>query len=413
VFLQGVLGILVLTGVAWLMSENRRAVSVRLILAGLAVQLVLAVLLLEVPVFTRAFVALNGVVIALEESTRSGTAVVFGYLAGVNLPFEETTPGASYILAFRGLPLILVMSALSAVLFYWKILPLVVRGFAWALQRALGLGGAEGLGVAANVFVGMVEAPLLIRPYVSRMTRSELFSLMTVGMATIAGTVMVLYASIVGTVIPNAIGHILTASVISAPAAVVLARVMVPADGDPTPAELTSPTAYGSAMDAIVKGTTQGVELLISVVALIIVLVSLVALVNLCLGLVPGVGGDPLSLERLLGWVMAPVMWLVGIPWGEATVAGSLMGTKTVLNEFIAYLDLASLADGALSDRSRLLVMYALCGFANPGSLGIMIGGLGTMAPERRSEIVALGFRSIVAGTLATCMTAAVASFFL
>jgi CNT family concentrative nucleoside transporter len=301
------------------------------------------------------------------------------------------------------------MSALSALLFHWKVLPWIVRGFARALSRTLRIGGAEGLGVAANVFVGMVEAPLLIRPYLSRISRSELFSIMTVGMATIAGTVMVLYATLVGDVVPDALGHILTASVISAPAAVVLAKIMVPATGEPTDARLVAPQPYGSAMDAITQGTTQGVQLLISVIAMIIVLVSLVALINALLGILPGVGGEPLTLERMLGWVMAPLMWLVGIPWSDAPAAGSLMAVKTVLNEFIAYL---GLADSGLTERSRLLLLYALCGFANPGSLGIMIGGLGTMAPERRPEVVALGLRSILAGTLATCMTAAVASFF-
>lgn len=407
--LQGLLGILVIAGLAWLMSEDRRRVSWRLVAVGLAVQLAVALLFLKAPILGRAFQGLNAVVLVLEESTQAGTASVFGYLAGTNLPFEETAPGAAYILAFRGLPLILVMSALSALLFYWKILPFIVRAFAWALTRTLRIGGAEGLGVAANVFVGMVEAPLLVRPWLERISRSELFSLMTVGMATIAGTVMVLYASIIGDAIPNALGHILTASVISAPAAVVLAKIMVPAEGEPTPAELTAPDAYSSPMDAITKGTMQGVQLLISVVAMIIVLVSLVAIVNAILGLLPDMAGAPLTLQRGLGWLMAPVMWLVGIPWSDAPTAGSLMATKTILNEFIAYLDLPG---AALGERSRLLVMYALCGFANPGSLGIMIGGLGTMAPGRRSEVVALGFRAIVAGTLATCMTAAVVSLF-
>lgn len=409
---QGLLGIVAIAGLAWTLSENRGGVSLRLVLTGLAIQFLVALVLLELPLTTRAFAALNEVVLVLEESTRAGTSVVFGYLAGTSLPFAETIPGASYILAFRGLPLILVMSALSALLFHWRVLPLVVRGFAWALTRSLRIGGAEGLGVAANVFVGMVEAPLLVRPYLQRMSRSELFSLMTVGMATIAGTVMVLYASIVGGVLENALGHILTASVISAPAAVVLAKIMVPASQDPTPATLQAPETYGSSMDAITRGTLQGVQLLISVVAMIIVLVSLVAILNAALALAPDVWGAPLTLQRALGWVMAPLMWLVGIPWAEARTAGSLMATKTVLNEFVAYVDLSNLPTSALTERSRLLVTYALCGFANPGSLGIMIGGMGTMAPDRRAEIVALGVRSVIAGTLATCMTAAVASLF-
>jgi CNT family concentrative nucleoside transporter len=408
--LQGLLGILFILGLCWLLSEDRRAVAWRLVAAGLLVQLLVAFAFLKVPLLSGLLESLNGAVLILEESTRTGTAVVFGYLAGTSLPFEETVPGASYILAFRGLPLLLVMSALSALLFHWRVLPWIVRGFAWALRRTLRIGGAEGLGVAANVFVGMVEAPLLIRPYLSRVSRSELFSIMTVGMATIAGTVMVLYATIVGSVIPHALVHILTASVISAPAAVVLAKILVPEQGEPTEARLETQDSHGSAMDAITQGTAQGVQLLISVVAMIIVLVSLVAIVNAVLGFLPAVAGAPLSLERMLGWIMAPLMWLVGISWQDAPTAGSLMATKTVLNELIAYL---GLADAELGERSRLLLMYALCGFANPGSLGIMIGGLGTMAPDRRAEIVELGLRSIVAGTLTTCMTAAVASLIL
>jgi CNT family concentrative nucleoside transporter len=349
----------------------------------------------------------------LEESTKAGTSAVFGFLGGGPLPYEEIIPNSSITLAFRALPLILVISALSAVLFYWKILPLVVKAFSWALQKSMRIGGAEGLGVSANIFVGMVEAPLLIRPYLKSMTRSELFSLMTCGLATIAGTVLVLYASILGGIIPNALGHILTASIISAPAAITIAKIMVPETGTLTAGDLAPSDEYRSSMDAITKGTTQGVQLILSVVAMIIVLVALVHLANIILGVFPDAGGRPITLQRLLGYVMAPVVWLMGIPWQETGVAGSLMGTKTVLNEFIAYLDLSSLAEGALSPRSRLILMYAMCGFANPGSLGIMIGGMGTMAPERRDEIVALGLRSILAGTLATCMTGAVVGIFM
>jgi CNT family concentrative nucleoside transporter len=396
------------------MGENRRRVSWRVIVAGLGLQMVLAAVLLKAPAVSRAFVALNDVVLALEESTAAGAQTVFGYLAGGPQPYELTTPGADFILAFRGLPLILVMSALSSLLFYWKVLPWVVRGMSWALRRTLGLGGAEGLGVAANVFVGMVEAPLLVRPYLARLTRSELFALMACGMATIAGTVMVLYASILGGVIPNALGHILTASLISAPASIAVAKAMIPETGEPTTAgDIDTGDDVRSSMDAITKGTFNGIRLLASVIAMILVLVALVHLVNIILGLLPGPGGADLTLQRILGWIMAPAVWLAGVPWSEATQAGALMGTKTVVNEFVAYLDMTSLSAEALSERSRLIMLYAMCGFANPGSLGIMIGGLGTMAPSRRDEIVALGLRSIVAGTLATLMTGAVAGLFL
>jgi CNT family concentrative nucleoside transporter len=232
---------------------------------------------------------------------------------------------------------------------------------------------------------------------------------MTCGMATIAGTVMVLYAGVLSPVIPDAMGHLLVASIISAPAAIALARIMIPtARGAETDATAAAPAPAGSAMEAVTNGTVDGVKLLINIIALLVVLVSLVGLVNIALGVLPEMGGEPVTLQRLLGFVMAPVMWLLGIPWSECVTAGGLMGTKTVLNEFLSYLELASLGPEALSERTRLIMMYAMCGFANPGSLGIMLGGLGAMAPERRTEIVNLGARSILAGTLATCMTGAV-----
>ena len=393
---------------AWLMSENRRQIKYKLICTGMALQLFLGAVLLKLPVFRQFFLWLNRLVLALEESTAAGTSMVFGYLGGGALPFDEPFPGASFILAFRALPLILVMSALSALLFYWKILPIVVKGFSFCLEKTLGLGGAEGLGVSANIFVGMVESPLFIRPYLQQMTRSELFTLMTTGMATIAGTVMVLYASILGNSIPGVLGHILTASIISVPAAVTISKLMIPETQNPTTGEMRSAEDASSSMDAITKGTLQGVQLLINIIAMLIVLIALVHLVNLMLAFFPQINGKPLTLQRILGLMMAPVVWLMGVPWQEAPTAGALMGTKTILNEFIAYLDMSRLAEGALSLHSRTIMMYAMCGFANPGSLGIMIGGMGTMVPERREEIVALGLKSIIAGTLATCMTGAI-----
>jgi len=405
---QSLAGLLVFTGFAWLISENRTKVNFKIIIAGIVIQLVVGLILLKLPVFRNFFISLNRLVLSLEESTAAGTSMVFGYLGGGKLPFAEKYPGASFILAFRALPLVLLISALSALLFYWKILPLVVKSFSWALQKTMGLGGAEGLGVSANIFIGMVESPLFIRPYLNEMTRSEIFTLMTSGMATIAGTVMVLYAVILSDVIPDIMGHILTASIISVPAAIVISKIMVPETGRPTSGELTSPEVSLSAMDAITKGTIQGIQLLINIIAMLIVLVALVHLINIILSLLPEFGDQPVTLQRILGLVMAPVVWLMGVPWEEAPVAGTLMGTKTILNEFLAYLDMSRLAQGVLSQKSLLIMTYAMCGFANPGSLGIMIGGMGTMAPERREEIVSLGFRSIVAGTLATCMTGAV-----
>ena len=406
--LQSAFGLLVFLAIAWALSENRRGASVRVVVAGVAAQLILAALLLKVPPLEAALAALNDLVLVLQSATDAGTSFVFGYLGGGPLPFEETQPGASFVLAFRALPLIIVVSALTAVLTYWRVLPWIVRGFAFALEKSLGVGGAVGLGTAANVFVGMVEAPLFIRPYLARLSRGELFVIMVSGMATIAGTVLVLYATIIAPVVPNAVGSLLTASLISAPAAVTIALLMIPQTADSTAGTLVPERGASSTMDAITRGTRNGLELFLMVIAMLLVLVALVFLVNAVLALLPDVAGQPLSLERLLGYLMAPVCWLMGVPWSEALSAGALMGIKTVLNEFLAYLRLAALPPGTLSERSELIMTYALCGFANFGSLGILIGGLSTMVPERRDEVVSLGLRSIVAGTLATCCTGAV-----
>lgn len=404
--LGGMLGLFLL---AWLFSENRRAVRPGPALVALGLQLLITLVLLEIPLFRQFFALLNQVVTSLETATRAGTSFVFGYLGGGDLPFTVKGEGNTFIFALQALPMVLVISALSALLFHWRVLPAVVRAFAWLLRRTLGLGGPAGVGVAANVFLGHIESPLLIRPYLGRLSRSDLFLVMTAGMATVAGTVMVIYASILATVIPDALGQLLTASLISAPAAVMVARIMVPVtDTDGADGSWEPPRQATSSLDAIARGTRDGVTLLVNIVAMLVVLVALVSLVNQALGLLPAQGGAALSLERLLGWVMAPLTWLMGIPASEAVTAGSLMGVKTILNEFLAYLQLAALPAEALSERSRLIMTYALCGFANLGSLGILIGGMGAMAPERRAEITALGPRSIVAGTLATAFTGAV-----
>ena len=405
--MQSVLGLVVLLGLAWLLSEDRRRVPWRTVLSGCALTYVLALVLLKASGVQAALEGINGALAALERATRSGTAFVFGYLGGGAAPFVETNPAASFILAFRALPLVLVISALSALLFHWGVLQWLVRIFAWLLRKTMGLGGAVGLSAAANVFVGMVEAPLVIKPYLMKLSRGELFMVMVCGMATIAGTVLVLYASILGPVVPGALGHLLIASLVATPAAVVIAALMVPAEGrsDAALHALTLPDR--SAMEAITRGTVEGLELLLNIVAMLVVFVAIVSLCNAALGLLPNVGEHPLTLERLLGWAMAPLAWSFGVPWSEAQAAGALLGKKTVLNELIAYLDMAKLPDDVLSPRSKLLMTYALCGFANFGSLGIMLGGMGAMVPERRGEIVELGMKSIAAGLLATCLAAA------
>ena len=405
---QSLAGFIILALIAWLISEKRRQVDLKTVSAGSALQVLLALLLLKLPYCRDIFIWLNKVVGALQESTAAGTGFVFGYLGGGSAPFEVTDPGSSFVLAFQSLPLVLLISALSALFFYWRIIPVIVKGFSWLLKKSMGIGGVEGLGVSANIFVGMVESPLLVKPYIGRISRSELFTIMTSGMATIAGTVMVLYASILNNVIPGVMGHLLTASLISAPAAITVSKLMIPESQSLSSGRIDLKDSSGSSMDAITKGTLEGVNLLINIIAMLVVLVALVHLLNMALGLIPELGGEPVTIQRLLGYIMAPVTWLMGIPWSEAHMTGSLMGIKTVLNELLAYQELSTLSQEVISDRSRLIMTYALCGFANLGSLGIMIGGMGAMAPERRNEIVGLGMKSIVAGTIATCMTGAV-----
>ena len=389
-------GISGLLALAWLLSEDRWRVPWRAIAAGLGLQLVLALVFLKIPLVKELFLKLNDALLVLEKATQAGTGLVFGYLGGGPAPFAVSEQSATFVLAFRALPIVLVMSALSALLFHWRVLPAIVRGISFLLTRTMRVGGVVGLSTAANVFVGMVEAPLFVRPYLARVSRGELFAIMTGGMASIAGTVLFLYGSILGPVLPDAVAHLLIASILSAPAALVIAFLMVPPK-EISEGKIVLESGATSSMDALTRGTLDGAQLLLNIVAMLVVFVALVALVNLVIA--------PYTLQGALGWVLAPLAWLAGIPWSEAQAAGALLGTKTVINELVAYLDLAKMTE--LSARSRLLMTYALCGFANFGSLGIMIGGLGTMCPERRAEVVALGVKSIMAGTLATCLTAA------
>jgi len=408
--LQSAFGVFALLMIAWSFGEHRGAVSFRKVAIGLVVTFVTALALFKLPFVAQGFGVINDAVGVIARATRAGTSFVFGYLGGGPMPFDIKSPGSDFILALQALPIVLVMSVLTTLLFYWRILPPIVRGMAWALERTMGVGGAVGLSTAANVFLGMVEAPLFIRPYLAKLTRSELFLVMTGGMAGIAGTVLALYAMLLAPLIPDAAAHFVIASVVGAPAAILVSLIMVPeTEARRTGGVATDPNdiAHGT-MDAIVKGTLAGVDLLINIVAMLIVLVALVYLINAGLGLLPHLGGEAISLQRLLGYVMAPVCWLLGLPWHQAVTAGSLMGIKTVLNELIAYVEFAKLPADALDPRSKLIMLYAMCGFANFGSLGIMIGGLAAMAPERREEIAGLGPKSIVSGTLTTCLIGAV-----
>jgi CNT family concentrative nucleoside transporter len=415
---QSAIGLVAIPLIAWLLSERRTAIGparlARLLLAGLGLQLLVAGIMLNVPAVRIAFDWAAGLVGALQSATGAGMRLVFGYVAGGPAPFETVQPRNTFILAFHALPLILLISALAKLLYYWGILQRVVRVVGWVLRRSMGVSGPVGTSAAANIFVGMVEAPLLVRPYLAGMSRGELFATMSVGMAGVAGTVLAVYAAILQPVLPGAAGHLIVASVISVPAALMLSELMVPHK----PQSDAGPGAEGdgialddpprSSMEAIAQGTWEGVVLLANVTAMLIVAVALVALANQLLGLAGQPFGLALTFERLLGWAFAPLAWLIGIPWSESIEAGALLGVKTVLNEFVAYLQLAGSAPGGLSERSRLILSYALCGFANFGSLGIMIGGIAAMVPQRRAEVAELGARTMVSGTLATLMTAAV-----
>jgi len=416
--IQALGGLAVFIAIAIALSEQRRIPNWRLLLAGLGLQFLFALLVFQIDFIQQILYGINQAVAAIVNATEAGTLFVFGYLGGdpgnVAYPFPVEDPGATVILAFRVLPLIMIFTVLSAILWHYRVLPVIVQAFSLILRRSLGIGGAVGLGAAANVFLGMVESPTLIRPYLKGLTRSELFILMSCGMATVAGSVMVLYSVILQDVIDNALGHVITASVISAPAAIMLAVIMVPGskeDQNNEPINISS--HYHSLMDAITRGTSDGLRLMINVAAMLVVLVALVALANSLLSLLPAIGESPVTLQRIFSLLFAPLVWLMGVPWQEAFVAGNLMGTKTVLNELLAFLDLADLPSGSLSDRSTMIMTYAICGFANFGSLGIMIAGLSGMCPERTQEIVTLAPRSLVSGTLATCMTGAVAGLLL
>ena len=410
VHLQSALGICVLVALAWALSEDRSRFSWRMVVGTLLLQAGIALLLLKLPVMRDALFRLNGVVTLLSTATAAGTSFIFGYLGGGPTPFTVTHPANMINLAFGILPLLMVISALSAILWHWRVLPVIVHALSLVLRRTLGLGGAVGLSAAATVFLGNIEGQLVIRPYLARLARTELFILMTVGLSVTAGTVFVLYATILIPVIPDAAGHIAVCSMLGAPAAILISLIMVPDPAEQhTGGKLDEAKQdANSTMDAIVKGTGAGLELLLNIVAMLIVFVALVYLANAILGLLPDVFGAPLTMQRALGWIMAPVCWLLGIPWSQAVTAGGLMGIKTILNELVAYLQLAALPPGALDPRSRLIMLYAMCGFANFGSLGIMIAGLSTMCPQKRDEVISLGLKSIVSGTLTTCLLGAI-----
>jgi len=405
--LQSLLGICVLIAGAWAISEDRRAFNWRFVAGTLLLQGALALILLKVPIVRDLLFRLNGLVAVLTTATGAGTSFIFGYIGGGPAPFTVTNPANMVNLAFSILPLVMVISALSAILWYWRVLPAIVHGLAAVLKRSLGLGGAVGLSAAATVFLGNIEGQLVIRPYLARLTRTELFILMTVGLSVIAGTVFVLYATILKDVLPGALGHLLVASLMSLPAGVMMARIMVPGPAETDLSERQESIHYRSTMDAMAQGTEDGLKIYLQILAMLIVTTSLMALCNAVLHFLPFVAGAPLTLERILGWLFAPLVWLLGIPWREAGAAGALMGIKIILTELVAYLRLASLPAGTLDPRSTQILVYALCGFANFASVGILIAGMSALVPDRRDEVVSLALKALVAGTMASALSGA------
>ncbi|MBM4232110.1 MAG: nucleoside:proton symporter [Gammaproteobacteria bacterium] len=404
-YLQALLGIAVFIAIVLPMSSNRRCINWKLVGIALALQFVICILLLKAPVIKEGLLYLNQAVGALGAATLKGSAFVFGYVGGGDTPFTVTNPNAAVTFAFQVLPLVIVMSALSALLWYWRILPIVIRGISWVFERALGTRGPSGLVATANIFLGQTEAPLLVRPYLARMSRYELLLVMTAGMATIAGSVMVIYSAMLGAQFQGVLGHLITKSIMSVPASVLFAHMILPDDNGSSQDLQESPRIYQSAMDSITRGTSDGLALFLNIIAILIVLTAFVALANSLVSFLPAIGGEAITLERIAGWIFAPIAWLMGIPWSEAMTAGSLLGVKSVLNEFIAFIQLTGVPPEALSDRSRLITIYGLCGFANLASIGIQISGIGTMAPERRGDLASLAWPAFVAATLGSCMT--------
>ncbi len=400
--LSGV-GLFVLLGLAWLASSDRAAIDRRTVRNGLLIQLVLAVVLLATPVGEVFFAFVERPVALLIDVSQAGTRFVFGPLLDV---------GDSFALGV--LPIIVVVGSLFGTLYYLGWIQPFVRLTASFFAKTMNVSGAEALAAVANIFLGMTEAGLVVRPYLARMTRSELFSFMTVGMSTIAGTVLVAYSLILG---PGYAGHLVVASLLSAPAGLVVAKLMVPETEVPETragAALLDESTAHNLIDAAAEGGLIGLRLALNIGALLVAFVALVALANHVIGgLGSLVGAGDLTLQSILGLGFAPIAFLMGIPWSEAREVGSLIGVKTVVNEFVAYQDLARLIQSdAISPRSATIAAYALCGFANFGSLAILLGGIDGIAPGRRAEAAALGLRSIVAGTLATCITGCLAGLF-
>lgn len=405
---RALLGLVVIVGIAWAVSENRKLFPWKLVLGAVGLQFVFALLLFAVPPVRNVLFKANVVVDGLENATRYGTGFVFGYI-GDNTTFPVEQANANPAFFFQILPIVIVVAALSAILWHWRILRWVTKAFAFIFAKTMGLGGATSLAVSANIFMGMTEAPVLVKPYIKGMTRSEVFVLMTTGFATIAGSVLIIYTTFLQPVMANPLAQLLTASIVAAPAAVALALTMVPETVAISDRAHEPDFEYESTMDAFSSGASTGLQIVLNIATMLIAALALLFMVNAALGAAPDVYGEALSIQRILGWIFMPLMYMTGVPMEEAAKAGSLMGIKTVLTEFVAFLDLANTPADQLSDRSRIIVAHAICGFANFGSIGILIGGLTIIAPERRDTFLSLSWKTLLAGTLATCMSACIA----
>jgi CNT family concentrative nucleoside transporter len=409
---QSLVGVFVTMGICWALSEKRSAFPWKLAIGAVAVQAALVLLLFGLPAARGVLAGAGQVVDGLSGSTQAGVRFVFGFLAGGDgQPYAVTDQGALFVFAFRVLPVILVICALSALLWHWRVLKWVIQAFGALFERLMGLRGPPALATAATIFMGQVEGPIFIRSYLPSLSRSELFLLLAVGMACVSGSTMVAYATILKDVLPNAAAHVLTASVISAPAGVLLARIMVPRDAAaeaPGEAVLGNDALYESSIDALIKGTGMGLDICLKVGATLIVFVALVAMVDGLLAQLAPVGGGPLSLERIFGVAFSPLAWCLGVPWKEAQAAGSLLGVKLMLTEFTAFFDMAKMSPTVISDRTRIIMTYALCGFANIASVGINVAGYSVLAPTRQKEIMGMVWKAMLVGFLATCMTASV-----
>lgn len=405
---RAILGLGLIVAIAWAVSENRKAFPWKLVLGAIGLQFAFALLLFAVPPVREMLFKANVVVDALEDATRYGTGFVYGYI-GDNSAFPNPSVEAGPAFFFQILPIVIVVAALSAMLWHWRILRYITKGFAFIFTKTMGIGGATSLAVSANIFMGMTEAPVLVKPYIKGMTRSEVFVLMTTGFATIAGSVLVIYTTFLQPVMDNPLGQLLTASIIAAPAAVAIALVIVPETTKLHDRAHEPDFEYESTMDAFSSGATVGLQIVLNIATMLIAALAILFMVNSMLGWLPDVFGAPLSIERVLGWIFSPLMYMVGVPLEESAKAGSLMGIKTVLTEFVAFLQLAQTPDAELSARSRIIVAHAICGFANIGSIGILIGGLTIIEPERRDLFLALSWKTLLAGTLATCMSACIA----